>query len=92
MKRTVLLAGLILVIAFDAGAEFYKYTDSSGALVITDKLENVPKQYRKQFKVIWDADLEAKDSLARRKADARLIQEKQEQEQKLCEKYFLKLI
>ena len=68
MKRTVLLAGLILVIAFDAGAEFYKYTDSSGALVITDKLENVPKQYRKQFKVIWDADLEAKDSLARRKA------------------------
>ncbi|HEY3309838.1 MAG TPA: hypothetical protein VGJ93_15405 [Desulfuromonadaceae bacterium] len=81
MRITGVLIGLIMVIAFDARAEFYKYKDSSGALVITDKLENVPKKYRNQFKVVWDKDLEARDSLARRKAEARLIQEKQEQHQ-----------
>lgn len=81
MKITGVLVGLMLILACDAGATFYKYKDSSGAVVITDKLENVPKKYRNQFKVIWDADLEAKDPLARRRAAARELQEDREKEQ-----------
>jgi hypothetical protein len=81
MNRAGLLVGVMLFVAFDAEATFFKYKDSSGAVVITDKLENVPKKYRNQFKVIWDADLEAKDPLARRKAAAWELQQKREQEQ-----------
>jgi len=81
MKPTCLVIALILMISFDAGATFFKYRDSSGAVVITDKLENIPEKYRKQYKVIWDADLEKKDPLARRRAAAKELQEKREQEQ-----------
>ncbi|NVN92672.1 MAG: hypothetical protein HXX11_19040 [Desulfuromonadales bacterium] len=81
MKLTCLFIGLMLMVSYDAGATFFKYKDSSGAVVITDKLENVPKKYRNQFKVIWDADLEAKDPLERRKAAAWASQQKREQEQ-----------
>lgn len=82
MKITGLLIGMILVVAFDARADFYKYKDSSGAIVITDRLENVPQKYRNQFKVVWDADLEAKDPVARRKAETMAAQEKQGLQQK----------
>src|ERR1035437_2616265 len=81
MRFSGLLVILILVVSFDARANFYKYKDSNGAIVITDKLENVPQKYRKQFKVVRDAELEAKDSFARRKAAAIAAQEKREQEQ-----------
>jgi len=73
----------------DAKANFYKYKDSTGAVVITDDLESIPQKYRKQYKVIWDKDLEAKDPLAKRKAASRAIHEQQEQErqkQKAAEK------
>jgi hypothetical protein len=83
MRITGLLVGMMLIVAFDSRAEFYKYKDNSGAIVITDKLENVPPKYRKQFKVVWDADLEKKDPLAMRKAKDKALQEKQEQEQEL---------
>jgi sugar/nucleoside kinase (ribokinase family) len=81
-----LFAGLLFLLPPDARAEFYKYKDSGGNLVITNRLEDVPKKYRQRVKVVWDADLEARDPLARRRAEAdRLrgqresLQEKQEQ-------------
>lgn len=77
-----MLVGIMLFVAFDVKADFYKYKDSSGAIVITDKLENVPQRYRNQFKVVWDADLEAKDPVARRKAAAKALQEKQEKQER----------
>ncbi len=89
MKILVLMVGLILLAAFDAKANYYKYKDSSGAIVITDDLESIPQKYRKQYKVIWEKDLEAKDPLAKRKAASRAIHEQQERErqkQKAAEK------
>jgi hypothetical protein len=64
-------------------AEFYKYKDSSGGLVITNKFEDVPKKYRKNVKVVWDEELVAKDPHARRMAaaDAQYEQRKQAQKQ-----------
>jgi hypothetical protein len=82
MRITLLLAGFLLLSTYDAKAEFFKYRDSSGAVVITDKLENVPKKYRNQMKVVWDEDLEAKDPLKQREAAASALQEKKQQEQK----------
>lgn len=89
MKIVVLLVGIFLLTTVDAKATFYKYKDSSGAVVITDNLENIPQKYRKQYKVVWDKDLEAKDPLAKRKAASRAIHEQQaqeRQEQKKVEK------
>jgi hypothetical protein len=89
MKIMVLLIGIIMLAAFDARANYYKYKDSSGAVVITDDLESIPQKYRKQYKVIWDKDLEAKDPLAKRKAASRALHEQQEQakhKQKAAEK------
>jgi|SRR6185369_2539622 len=65
----------------DVQAEFYKYRDSRGALVITNKLEDVPKKYRKSVKVVWDDDLAAKDPLARRTAAAEAQREQQHRQQ-----------
>jgi hypothetical protein len=77
-----LFAGLLLFLPPEAGVEFYKYKDSSGAVVITNKLEDVPKKYRKRVKVVWDKDLEAKDPLARRRAAADRLREQRESQQK----------
>ena len=82
MGKVFLLAGILILATFDADAEFFKYRDSSGAVVITDKLENVPKKYRNQLKVVWDEELEAKDPLKKREAAAIALQKKREQEQK----------
>jgi hypothetical protein len=62
-------------------AEFYKYKDSSGTLVITNKFEDVPKRYRKNVKVVWDDELVAKDPHARRMAAAEAQREQQQQAQ-----------
>ena len=77
-----LAAALILpgLFAGPARADFFKYRDSSGAMVITNRLEDVPKKYRNKVKVVWDKDLEAKDSLARRKAAAKARREADEQQ------------
>jgi hypothetical protein len=80
MRVTMLLALMLLLFSAEAEANFYKYRDSSGNVVITDNLDNIPTKYRKSYKVIWDKDLEAKDPLAKRKAAARARLEKQEQE------------
>ena len=62
----------------DAWSEFYKYKDNSGAVVITNKLEDVPQKYRQRVKVVWDADLEAKDPFARRRAEAEKLRDQRE--------------
>jgi hypothetical protein len=78
-----LLAGGLFFSATDAKAEFYKYKDSGGNLVITNKLADVPRKYRGRVKVVWDEELEAKDSLARRRAQAdRLRGEREAQQEK----------
>jgi hypothetical protein len=54
----------------ESRADFFKYRDDSGAVVITNQFENVPKRYRSRVKVVWDKDLAAKDPVARQKAAA----------------------
>ena len=76
-----LVTAIFLLLPLAAQAEFFKYKDSSGAVVITNKLEDVPKKYRNRVKVVWDSELEAKDPLARRKAAAKAQAEQQERQQ-----------
>jgi hypothetical protein len=77
-----LLAWMSLILPTDAGAEFYKYKDNSGSVVITNKLADVPRKYRDRVKVIWDDELEAKDPLVRKQAAAERQREQREQQQK----------
>jgi hypothetical protein len=51
-------------------ADFFKYKDDGGNLIITNRFEDVPKKYRNRVKVVWDKDLTAKDPVARRSAAA----------------------
>ncbi len=88
MRIAGLLVGILLLVSVDARATFFKYTDSSGAIVITDKLENVPEKYRKRCKAIFDEDLDAKDPLKKRwtaSEEARKKQEQEEQKRKQAE-------
>jgi hypothetical protein len=62
-------------------AEYFKYKDSSGALVITNKFADIPKKYRKNVKVVWDEELTAKDPHARRMAAAEAQREQQLRQQ-----------
>jgi hypothetical protein len=76
---TVMLATVLqLVPATESRADFFKYKNDSGALIITNRFEDVPKKYRNRVKVVWDADLEAKDPVARRGAAVREQYERQE--------------
>jgi len=77
------ISTILFLCPSDVQAEFYKYKDSRGALVITNKLEDVPKKYRKSVKVVWDDDLAAKDPLARRTAAAEAQREQQHRQQVL---------
>jgi hypothetical protein len=74
-----LLVGILLCLPSVVQAEFYKYKDSGGNLIITNRLEDVPKKYRGRVKVVWDEELEAKDPLARRRAAAEKLREQHEQ-------------
>lgn len=71
----------LFLLPSDVRAEFYKYKDASGALVITNKLEDVPQKYRKKVKVVWDEELAAKDPLAKRLAAENARREQQKQQQ-----------
>jgi hypothetical protein len=71
----------LFLLPCDVRAEFYKYKDSSGTLVITNKFEDVPKRYRKNVKVVWDDELVAKDPHARRMAAAEAQREERERQQ-----------
>jgi hypothetical protein len=70
----------VLLISTAARAEFYKYTDDTGAMVMTNRLEDVPKKYRKRVKVIWDDELSAKDPLARRQAASEAARSRREEQ------------
>ncbi|MFZ4855316.1 MAG: hypothetical protein ACOYL3_02870 [Desulfuromonadaceae bacterium] len=59
-------------------ADFFKYKDDGGNLIITNRFEDVPKKYRNRVKVVWDKDLAAKDPVARRSAAALEQYEQQE--------------
>jgi hypothetical protein len=59
-------------------ADFFKYKDDGGNLIITNRWEDVPVKYRKRVKVVWDKDLAAKDPVARRSAAALEQYEQQE--------------
>lgn len=79
----MLAAVLQLTLATESRADFFKYKDNSGALIITNRFEDVPKKYRNRVKVVWDADLEAKDPLARRRAAAKEQSERQDAAKKV---------
>lgn len=69
---------LQLLLQTESRADFFKYRNDSGALIITNRFEDVPKKYRNRVKVVWDADLETKDPVARRQAAAKEQYERQE--------------
>jgi len=71
-------AALLFLTTAECRADFFKYKDDSGALIITNRFEDVPKKYRNRVKVVWDKDLEAKDPVARRRNAAMEQYEKQE--------------
>ena len=66
-------------------ADFFKYKDDGGNLIITNRFEDVPKKYRNRVKVVWDKDLAAKDPVARRSAAALEQYEKQEAARKVLQ-------
>lgn len=72
------LAFCLLLLPSQASADFFKYKDDSGALIITNRFEDVPKKYRNRVKVVWDKDLEAKDPVARRNAALKDESERQD--------------
>ncbi len=79
---------LVLVAVFGvamvgmARADYYRYTDRSGAVVLTNDLGSVPKAYRKKMKVIRDEALEAKDPAPKKHSAAEeAIKEEQQDEQ-----------
>jgi hypothetical protein len=73
---------IIFLLPMECGATFFKYKDDRGILVISNRLENIPKRYRNRVKVVWEADMEAKDPVARKRAAAMKHIERQEAEKK----------
>jgi hypothetical protein len=59
-------------------ADFFKYKDNDGNLIITNRFEDVSQKYRNRVKVVWDKNLAAKDPVARRSAVAMEQYEQQE--------------
>jgi len=62
---------VLLLLSTDSLADFFKYKDADGNLIITNRFEDVPQKYRSKVKVIWDKDLESKDPVARKRAAAK---------------------
>ncbi len=83
---SILFLGVFAYQPSAALAEFYKYKDDTGAMVMTNRLEDVPKKYRKRVKVIWDDELSAKDPLARRQAAVEAHRSRKEQQRTLEER------
>ena len=76
------VVAMLLVLPQVSMADFFKYKDNKGNLIITNRFEDVPKKYRKRVIVIWDKDLTAKDPVARRSAAALEQYEQQEADKK----------
>ena len=70
MTRTFLLLPVLFCVTLGsvptALADYYKYTDASGGVNITNKLDAVPQKYRSRVKVITDDTLTKKDTGARK--------------------------
>lgn len=62
----VSLLSLLLLTAAPAHADFYKYTDKTGSVCISNTIDAVPKQYRATMQIVRDEALEKKDPVARR--------------------------
>jgi hypothetical protein len=52
LLRTMLVVCLMVGFIPGALADYYKYTDASGAVTMTNKLDTVPQRYRSRLKVI----------------------------------------
>lgn len=77
-----IVAVMLLILPQVSHADFFKYKDNKGNLIITNRLEDVPKKYRNRVIVVWDKDLAAKDPVARRSAVALEQYEQQETNKK----------
>ena len=83
LRAVVLLSVVVhLLIPSESRADFFKYKDNDGNLIITNRLEDVPQKYRKRVKVVWDKDLESKDPVAKKRAIAKDQFEKEEASRK----------
>lgn len=52
MVRIILIVCLFVSVAASAHADMFKYRDDSGTLCMTNKLESVPKKFRKKMTVV----------------------------------------
>ena len=66
-----LMNASLCILPTESRADFFKYKDSDGNLIITNRFEDVPQKYRNKVKVVWDKDLESKDPVARKRAAAK---------------------
>lgn len=57
----LLLSYALLVVPPSLFADYYKYTDESGSVNVTNNLHNVPAQYRSSATVIKESDLNNMD-------------------------------
>ena len=73
---------ILLMLPQVSMADFYKYKDNKGNLIITNRFEDIPKKYRNRVVVVWDKELAAKDPVARQRADALEQYEQQEANKK----------
>ncbi len=84
LYRALMLAVVLqFMLITESRADFFKYKDNSGALIITNRFEDVPKKYRNRVKVVWDSELEAKDPVARRRTAAKEEYERQDAAKKV---------
>jgi hypothetical protein len=74
----ILIAAMQFLLPSESRADFFKYKDDGGNLIITNNFEDVPKKYRNRVKVVWDKELTAKDPVAKRSAAAQEQYEQQE--------------
>jgi hypothetical protein len=77
--RTFLQLMLIFCVMLGSAAlalaDYYKYTDASGAVTMTNKLDTVPQKYRSRVKVIREETLSKQDPGARKHQQAEPVQE-----------------
>jgi len=73
--RILLLILLTLVFVPAAQADYYKYTDASGIVTISNTADSVPQKYRSRMKVIREETLSRKDPGARKAQQAAPAQE-----------------
>ena len=57
----LILASLLLAVTRPARADFYKYTDTSGTVHLSNTLNAVPPQYRANMQVVRDENRPQKD-------------------------------